>query len=188
MPLVGLRKHWLIDKLSRYQPHDEIEAGMLLRFETFLASTEHCFSRTWEAGHITGSAWIVDASRSRVLLTHHAKLGRWFQLGGHSENDPHTLATAMREAREESGLAGIEPVSEDVFDLDVHLIPARGAELEHFHYDVRFAFVADPSEPLRVSSESRRLLWVPLHDVEALNADDSIRRMVAKTTNKRALR
>ena len=84
------------------------------------------------AGHFTGSAWLVDRAGTRVLLTHHRKLGRWLQLGGHADGDDDLARVALREAEEESGLAGLvlEP---GVFDLDRDLIPARGADPEHWH-------------------------------------------------------
>ena len=52
----------------------------------------------------------------------------------------------MREAREESGLTRLRLVSPEIFDVDRHRIPARGAEPEHWHFDVRFLIEADPAE------------------------------------------
>jgi hypothetical protein len=63
----------------------------------------------------------------------------------------------------------------------VHAIPGRKAEPEHFHYDVRFLLEADDTEPLVLSEESKELAWVELEDVAALESDDSVMRMVAKT-------
>jgi 8-oxo-dGTP pyrophosphatase MutT (NUDIX family) len=75
----------------------------------------------------------------------------------------------------------VRPLAAAIFDLDVHLIPERKDEPEHFHYDVRFLLEASPAEPLVVSSESRDVAWVPLSGIAALNTDASMRRMVAKT-------
>ncbi|MEP6963752.1 MAG: NUDIX hydrolase, partial [Acidobacteriota bacterium] len=118
--------------------------------------------------------------------TWHKRLNRWLQMGGHIEPGDRTLLdAALREAREESGLEGVRPLSAAIFDLDVHAIPARKDEPEHFHYDVRFLLEADPAEALVVSAESRDVAWVPLSGIPALNADASIRRMVAKTAGLR---
>jgi len=103
-------------------------------------------------------------------------------MGGHVENDdPTLLDSALREAMEESGLQCLRVVSPGVFDLDIHPIPARQNEPEHFHYDVRFLMEADPGEGLIVSPESRALAWVALDEVTQRNPDASMRRMVAKT-------
>ena len=112
-------------RLGEYRSRWPEESETVARFEAFIDSHPDCFERSCPVGHITGSAWIVNRMGGRVLLTHHAKLGRWLQLGGHSDGDPDTLEVALREAREESGLE-VRAVDENIFDLDVHLIPACG--------------------------------------------------------------
>jgi 8-oxo-dGTP pyrophosphatase MutT (NUDIX family) len=116
-----------------------------------------------------------------VLLTHHRKLGKWLQLGGHADGDPDLLAVALREAREESGLARLRALSPAPFDVDRHWIPERKSEPAHWHYDLRFLIEADPDEPLVVTHESRDLAWIELAQVPALNPEESLQRMVRKT-------
>ena len=84
-------------------------SGRGRRAERFGVRAGHpdCFERSCVPGHVTGSAWLVSHDRSRFLLTHHRKLGRWLQLGGHSDGDPDTAQVALREAREESGIAAL---------------------------------------------------------------------------------
>lgn len=149
----------------------------------FVQANPRCFDRTLAGGHLTGSAWIVSPDRNRVLLTHHHKLDRWLQLGGHADGDPDIFAVACREAREESGLEHIRPLSSRIFDIDVHPIPARPGALAHYHYDIRFIFEADPAAPLVVSHESKELAWVALAAIREPNFDWSIRRMARKTAH-----
>lgn len=157
------------------------EAAMLAEYAPFIAAHPDCLWRTCLDGHLTASAWIIDPARRMTLLTHHQKLDRWLQLGGHVDGEADLLAAAWREAREESGLATVRPVSPEIFDVDRHRIPARGTEPEHWHFDVRFLFVADPAEALAISDESKDLAWVPLPEVAARNASESLARMVRKT-------
>ena len=147
----------------------------------FVEAHADCLERTCGPGHLTGSAWIVDASRGRVLLTHHRKLDKWLQPGGHADGDPDLLAVALREAREETGLTRLRAVSPAVFDVDRHRIPPRGDTAEHWHLDLRFLVEADPEEALIISDESHDLAWVDLSRVAALNPEESMLRMVRKT-------
>lgn len=147
----------------------------------FVEAHPDCLLRSCVPGHLTGSAWIVDAARRQTLLTHHRKLDKWLQLGGHADADPDLLAVALREAAEESGLTRLRPVSTDVFDVDRHWIPARAQEPGHYHYDLRFQIEADPAEPLTVTSESKDLAWVEIARVTSLNPEESMARMVRKT-------
>ena len=154
---------------------------MEARLRAFVRENADCFRRSHLPGHVTGSAWIVDRSRTQTLLTYHGKLGRWLQLGGHWEEGEEILETALREAREECGLLRIEPISEAIFDLDIHLIPAGKGVPDHLHYDVRFAFEANREDELIASPESRQLAWVALDRVRELNPDPCVARMVAKS-------
>ena len=150
------------------------------RFRAFVEGQPRCFERDcWDDGHVTGSAVVLDPAGTSMLMTHHAKLGRWLQLGGHSDGDSDPLAVACREAWEESGLS-VVPVREDVLDLDVHAIPARAGDPAHFHYDVRFLLRVERPGPLAVTDESLALKWVRLDGVEAVTREESILRMVRK--------
>ena len=164
---------------------DEHEAAMTAATLRFVEETPDCLHRSCPPGHLTGSAWIVSPDRRWTLLTHHRKLDKWLQLGGHADGEADLLAVALREAREESGLGRLRAVSPAIFDLDRHWIPPRRAEAGHYHYDLRFLLEADPSDPIAVSAESRDLAWIALERVRELNAEESIARMVRKTVERR---
>ena len=171
-----------LDELSAYEPADAREAAMRDRMIAFVAAHTDPFARSLEIGHVTASAWIVDAARTRALLTHHRKLGRWLQLGGHADGDPDVRRAALREAREESGLTTLRFICDRIYDLDIHTIPARPDEPAHDHYDVRFAFEADAAERLVVSPESKDVAWVPLAALAGVGADESVLRLARKTS------
>jgi len=175
-----MHRNYLLQKLCVYHPADAHEKDMYQRIIEFVATHPNCFERTLLMGHITASALIVNKQRTHTLMTHHHKLEKWLQLGGHSDGDPDPLHVALREAEEESGLKGIVPVSGDIFDVDVHPIPARKNEPEHFHFDIRFLFEADDTLDLTISSESKDLAWISLKDIEQYTTEESILRMVRK--------
>lgn len=177
-----MKRQYLLTLLQRYSGNDPHEESMRLRIISFIEQFEDCFERTQASGHITASALIVNKQRTHTLLTHHHKLEKWLQLGGHSDGDPDPLNVAMREAEEESGLKEVKPVSNSIFDVDVHAIPARKNEPEHFHYDIRFLFEADDSQPLIISAESKDLAWIPLNEIEKYTTEESMLRMIRKVT------
>jgi len=148
----------------------------------FLDEETGYFLRNNYNGHFTGSAWIVSPDKSSILMTHHKKLGKWIQLGGHADGENDLLKVALREAKEESGIQQFKVLSEEIFDLDIHEIPQLNSELRHLHYDVRFLLEADPGgEAVITSNESHDVSWIPLADVSKLNAEESIKRMIKKT-------
>ena len=176
----SMHRQPLLDLLARYAARHPEEVETVTRFQDFVSRATDCFERHLAEGHITGSAWIVDGSGSRVLLTHHRKLDRWLQPGGHADGDPDVLAVALREGLEETGLATLEPVFTEIFDLDIHRIPARGGDAEHLHYDVRFLLRDTGSGDYVVSEESHDLAWVPLGELGRYTGEESMRRMCGK--------
>jgi 8-oxo-dGTP pyrophosphatase MutT (NUDIX family) len=139
------------------------------------------FQRSRLAGHFTGSAWLVSADGRRVLLTHHRKLDRWLQLGGHADGDRDLAAVALREAEEESGLPGLRLESHALFDLDRHWIPARGQVPGHWHYDARYVVRAGTDERFKVGEEALDLAWRDIAAIAAdAQADESLRRMALR--------
>lgn len=168
----------LVDSLAGYQSKYAEEQIFVPKF-LILLNHPNCVLRDHLPGHITASAWIVDHSKRCVLLTHHAKLNRWLQPGGHADGDEDTTAVAAREVWEETGLK-LKP-SLEIFDIDIHTIPARPDMVQHDHYDVRYLFDADSNRPLRKNHESHELRWVPLAELETItHGNTSIMRMAEK--------
>jgi 8-oxo-dGTP pyrophosphatase MutT (NUDIX family) len=146
----------------------------------FIGRHPNCLLRSCIPGHLTGSAWVVNPGRTRVLMVLHRKLGRWLNPGGHADGDPDLPEVGLREAREESGLTSVRLLSRSILDFDRHWIPGRAEAPGHFHYDLRFLCEADDREPLSISEESTDLAWVDRSAVLGRNPCESMRRMLAK--------
>lgn len=166
--------------IEGHAPRDAAQAAERARLLAFIdAHPRDAHRRELLVGHLTASALVVDARGERALLTHHKKLGRWLQLGGHCDGDANLAGSALREALEESGIAGlaIDPVP---IDLDVHVIPARANEPAHEHLDTRFVVFAPPGAREVASDESHALGWFPSDELAHLDVDDSVRRLFAR--------
>lgn len=177
-----MHREFILNLLDDYSAFDATEHQMHQDLTTFVRENENCFDRSLAAGHITGSAWLVDTNLEYVFFTHHKKLNKWFQPGGHSDGDANTLAVSMREASEESGIEDvfIQPIHNSIFDIDVHKIPANKKEAEHFHYDIRFLLEADKKHPLKISEESNEITWIAVKDIPDYTQEESIMRMIKK--------
>ena len=170
----------LEEGLRDYRVRWPREAASADDFLALLDGPEDPFVRERLAGHFTASAWLVDRTGTRVLLTHHRKLGLWLQLGGHADGDSDLARTALREAEEESGLQGLQ-VTPGIFDLDRHRIPEHKGVPAHWHFDVRYVVHAGAHEDFVVSDESHALAWRGIASLaDDDGADASLRRMAGK--------
>jgi 8-oxo-dGTP pyrophosphatase MutT (NUDIX family) len=171
----------LREKLKRYNPVDEAEKADRIKMLEFLNSHEDCFDRSLTFGHFTGSCWLVNRDGRKFLLTLHKKIGRWLQLGGHADGDQDLARVALKEASEESGLQNIELLSDEIFDIGIHLMAEHKGIPAHHHYDVRFLMkTTDNDEDIQISDESVDLRW--FEEVSALpqNSGVNIPRMFEK--------
>lgn len=186
-------KQLLLDDLGRYQNswgQDRNEEFQ--RYWDFVETTDDCCERSHQAGHCTGSAFVVSPNLDRVLLLFHPFLQRWLQPGGHADGSFDLLDVARREANEESGLPFTElrpyklgNQERTPFDLDIHPIPDRPEKGEpaHFHYDLRFLLVADPKLELTAESPEMLLQWLKIDEVSTKTDEESVLRMVRKVQN-----
>jgi 8-oxo-dGTP pyrophosphatase MutT (NUDIX family) len=170
----------LAQLLSEYKISQHVtknELYVIKQFEKLLAEKPDCFDRQ-PGGHITGSAWIIDSDNSAVLLTHHKKLNKWLQLGGHCDGEIDVRNTALREAQEESGMQDFDFLLSGIFDIDIHPIPNACA----YHYDVRF-LLQSKNKDFFISDESHALAWVPFDGIQYYCQEESIARMHKKYIN-----
>ena len=185
-----MQREYVLRILQLSAARQPAQALVAERIAALVRAQERCFFRDCMPGHITGSAFIVDHTGERFLLHHHKKLDRWLQFGGHADGEADPLAVAQREALEESGLAGLEVLAETVLcegaslalpaDLDVHVIPARGAEPEHEHHDIRYAFRAPLHAEVAISDESLALRWFPVAQLEQVIHEEGLLRLARK--------
>lgn len=183
-----MHREELLRLLNDHRPASVAEAGNVARTRHFVKQHTDCFHRELLHGHVTGSAWVVNPARDKVLLMHHRKHNEWFQPGGHADGDADILRVALRETHEETGIPGehIKLVDGTIFDIDIHTIPAIGTEPRHTHYDIRFLVEIDDRLPVPGNDESHEVLWVPVFEASRFNNNLSTYRMVDKTRRLRA--
>lgn len=144
--------------LESYRGLDKNEETHRVQTIEFLKKNKDPATRKNLSGHLTTSAWLLSPDLHKVLLTHHKKLHKWIQLGGHIEGESNLLDSALREAKEESGIENILALQPQPIDLAIHDIPAYQNEPAHKHYDLTFLLQAQNLN-YRVSEESYKLGW-----------------------------
>lgn len=159
------RLHQLLESYHPFAPEEQVYKKQI---QDFIHLHPDCFERSCELGHITASSFVLNYDRTQALLMHHAKLHIWLQLGGHCDGDSDIHAVALKEAQEESGMNSLGLLQEDIYDIDVHLVPSHGHERAHYHYDIRFLLqVTDAYAAIQQNEESLGLQWFG-KDVSAL--------------------
>lgn len=153
----------------------------------FLNNSSDLYSRRNEIGHITGSAFIVSDSLENALLILHAKYNKWVAPGGHVDEGEHSLKAATRESAEEVGIEDLELLKPEIFDIDIHRIPAATKhgvfEPEHWHFDVRYLFKVKPETKVDLNTlEAKGFKWPLLTEI-AEDKDESISRQAKKAIN-----
>ena len=166
------------DALAAYAPADAAQGRLRDEILDFVdRHPRHAHCRSCRPGHLTASAVVVDEGFERIVLLHHRKLGRWLQPGGHCDGDANLAGVAWREAREETGLVGLEIVPR-VIDLDIHDIPARPSEPAHRHLDARFLALAPALAEPRINHESQDVRWFRLDEAREISCDASLSRLL----------
>lgn len=125
---------------------------------------EHGAAALWRDGgpeHLTASCFVFSPDLGHVLLCLHRKGRLWVQFGGHLEpGDRGTADAARREAREESGVADLVLLTDEVVDVDRHDL--HGGFACAAHWDVGHLAVVPRDRATTVSDESDDVAWFPV--------------------------
>lgn len=173
-------RKYVLNLLNKYKTCYEDEEKNRIKIIDFVKNNKDCFLRSNLSGHITASAWLLSPDKDEILLTHHKKINKWIQLGGHADGEFDVLKVALNEAREESGITDIIFLSDEIFDLDIHFIPKFNEVPAHYHYDIRFLLNALNKNYI-VSHESYDLAWVKIKALSLEQTQNSLRRMALKS-------
>ncbi len=177
-----MHRQKVLKLLDDYKTPFMEEMAMVQRAQQFAQLHPNCFDRIDE-GHFTGSAWVLNPPRTHTMMLLHAKLNMWLQPGGHADGDSDITRVVMKEISEESGvdIKNIHLINEQIFDVDIHTIPANQHEPRHQHFDIRFLVEIDDALDIPGNHESHQIGWVPLEQVPQFNNARSFYRMLQKT-------
>jgi 8-oxo-dGTP pyrophosphatase MutT (NUDIX family) len=156
--------------LTRYQAVGQTEVADVERMRRLAAAAPNPWSRSQLPLHFTASALVVHPASRRVLLRWHVKHDRWLQVGGHGdpgETDP--LRIALREAREETGLADLVPWPDETLrHAVVCYVRPSGTEPEHEHADLRYFLATEHPHAISPENAHSPLRWLTIPEARDL--------------------
>lgn len=163
----------IVKDIEKYRPCNEQERHDQALILDFLNRNEDAFLRSNRLAHMTASAWIVNPARTETLMVYHKLYDSWSWTGGHADGETDLLAVALKEAREETGIVHVRPVSGEIFSLEVLTVDGhekRGEYVSsHLHLNVTYLLEAEESDTLRICKEENSgVAWFTLE--EALKA------------------
>ena len=163
----------IVEEIKKYRPCNEQEQRDKAVILAFLENNEDAFLRSNLLAHMTASSWIVNPERTKTLMVYHNIYDSWSWTGGHADGETDLLSVALREAREETGIAHVRPVSPEIFSLEVLTVDGhekRGAYVpSHLHMNVTYLLEAEESDTLHICKEENSgVAWFTLE--EALKA------------------
>ena len=145
------------EAIQSYIPFNEQEEADKALILDFLSKNDDAFYRSNLAAHMTASAWVVNPARDKVLMVYHKIYDSWSWTGGHADGEEDLAAVALREVREETGVASARLLSEDIFSLESLTVDGHekhGAYVpSHLHLNVTYLLEADDRDPLTVCEE-----------------------------------
>ena len=178
----------LEEALERYLPWNEQEERDRAEILRRLRSGEELYGRDNASAHLTASAWVVSPDRTQVLMAYHNLYDSWSWLGGHADGDRDLLAVALREVREESGLAEVRPVSPAIYSVEILTVDGhekRGAYVSsHLHLNVTYLLEADPALPVwKKEDENRAVAWFGREAAVAASSEPWFRERIYRKLN-----
>lgn len=183
------KKMNLLKQIEEYKPYNSQEEKDKEMFLEYMTSFDNYLVRENEYGHMTSSAFVLNIERTKVLLIHHNIYNSWGWLGGHADGDSDLLHVAIKEAKEESGLKDVKPISKEILVIDtipVHGHMKKGKYVSaHVHLNVSFALEADENEILHIKEdENSGVKWVPIDEMAKLSEESFMKYIYQKAIDK----
>lgn len=181
----------LREQIERYQPYNQQEEKEKQVVLSYMDTFTNLFTRENEFAHFTASSWIVNESFTKVLMIYHNIYNSWAWTGGHADGDMDLLHVAIKEAKEETSLTSVRPVTEEIFSLEILSVDGHVKRGEfvatHLHLNVTYLLVASEEDQIRMKEdENSGVRWVPIEEAVVLSSEPYMQKIYQKLNAKLA--
>ena len=166
-----------LEKFNPYNEQEEVERKIMLKY---INDFDDVLTRQNEYGHFTSSAFVLNKERTKILMIYHKIYNSWAWVGGHSDGDSDLLYVAMKEAKEETGIKNVAPISKNIYSLE--LINVNGHEKRekyvgsHVHLNVTYLLEADENEEIHIKEdENSGVKWIPINKILEASSEPWVR-------------
>ena len=176
-----------LEKFVPYNEQEETDKRIMLKY---LKDFDDVLTRQNEYGHFTSSSFILNKERTKLLMIYHKIYNSWAWTGGHSDGDNDLLHVAMKEAKEETGIKNVRPISEDIYSIEIVTVDGhekRGKYVgSHVHLNVTYLLEADENEEIHIKEdENSGVRWIPINKILESSSEPWVRdRVYAKIIDK----
>ncbi|MEG1311948.1 MAG: NUDIX hydrolase [Romboutsia sp.] len=161
-----------IEEIERYIPinkQEEKDKEIILKF---IKENDNVLTRENEVAHITSSGFIINKNRNKVLMIHHNIYNAWGWTGGHADGDCDLLNVAIKEAKEETGIKNVLPVTKNICCIDIlpviSHIKNKKYVASHLHLSIAYVLEADENEVLVIKAdENSGVKWIDTKDISS---------------------
>lgn len=160
-----------IEQIKAYTPINDQEINDKKVILDFInESDKNLLTRENGIAHFTSSGFVVNKTCDKILMIHHKIYDTWTWTGGHADGEEDMLATAIKEAQEESGIMNLRPVTEAIHSIDI--LPVwghvrRGKYVSaHLHLNASYVLIGDENEQLTINEEETHgVKWISVADM-----------------------
>ena len=104
-------------------------------------------------------------------MIHHNIYNSWGWTGGHADGDSDLLKVAIKEAKEETGIKTVKPITDEICSIEILTVNShvkRGKFISsHLHLSVAYILEADENEELFVKEdENSGVRWIPMDEIQ----------------------
>lgn len=178
-----------IKKIKSYTTYNEQELKDKELIIELISRYPNILTRENSIAHITSSGYIVNKNRDKVLMIYHNIYDSWSWTGGHADGDSDLIHVAVKEAKEETGLKNVYPLSNDIFSLDVLTVDGHiknGKYISsHLHLSIAYLLEADEDDELITNfEETKGVKWIPINEVKNNVSEPYMMKVYDKFHNK----